>query len=161
MRAFLIAVLTLSLGACQLVYKLPTRQGNVIEQKQLDQLQLGMTRDQVKFLVGTPVASSPFRPDRWDYVGYYRSPRGEVSERTVSLFFDGNKLSKMEGIQLASGQSLTQAPDAKTVLEQKKKEALEDSRAGNTRQTGVVIEPPQPAAPETPQTQEPDQIPNP
>jgi outer membrane protein assembly factor BamE len=59
MRPILLSILVLSLSACSIVYKLPTRQGNVIEQKQLDQLQLGMSKDQVKFLLGTPIASDP------------------------------------------------------------------------------------------------------
>src|SRR5690349_678602 len=53
MRKLLALCLALTLPACGLVYKLPTRQGNVIEQKQIDQLKVGMSRDQVKFLMGT------------------------------------------------------------------------------------------------------------
>ena len=84
MRSILISLLVLGLSGCSIIYKLPTRQGNVIEQKQLDQLQVGMTREQVKFLMGTPIASDPFRGERWDYFGYYKSPRGQVSTRTVT-----------------------------------------------------------------------------
>lgn len=142
MRVFTLLLAVLALSACQLIYKLPTRQGNVIEQKQLDQLALGMTRDQVKFLLGTPVASSPFRDDRWDYIGYYKSPRGQVSSRTVTLYFDGNKLTRMEGIKAAEGQG-ADTPDPKTAAEQKKKEATEDSRAESekNRDTGVIVTP--------------------
>jgi outer membrane protein assembly factor BamE len=55
--------------------------------------------------MGTPVAASPFRDDRWDYTGYYKSPRGKVYSRTVTLFFDGNALARMEGVKLAEGQA--------------------------------------------------------
>src|SRR3546814_6943005 len=54
------------------------------------QLKLGMTHEQVHYLIGTPIAASAFRPNRWDYVGYYKSPRGEVTERIVSLYFADN-----------------------------------------------------------------------
>lgn len=109
----------------EIVYKLPTRQGNVIEQKSVDQLQIGMTRDQVKYLMGTPIAANPFREDRWDYFGYYKSPRGEISHRNVTLFFDGSKLARMEGVKLASlDQSNAKAlddPDFGAIESSKKK----------------------------------------
>ena len=102
MRALVLSLLLLGLAGCSIVYKLPTRQGNVIDQKQFDLLKVGQTREQVKFLLGTPIASSPFRTDRWDYYGYYKDPRGKVSTRTISLYFAGDKLDRMEGVQLAS-----------------------------------------------------------
>lgn len=102
MRLILLPVLAFGLAGCSIVYKLPTRQGNVIEQRQFDLLKVGQTREQVKFLLGTPIASSPFRNDRWDYFGYYKDPRGKESSRTISLFFDGEKLSRMEGVQIAN-----------------------------------------------------------
>ena len=102
MRLILLPVLAFGLAGCSIVYKLPTRQGNVIEQKQFDLLKVGQTREQVKFLLGTPIASSPFRSDRWDYFGYYKDPRGKVSSRTISLFFESEKLSRMEGVEIAA-----------------------------------------------------------
>jgi outer membrane protein assembly factor BamE len=109
-------------------------------------LQLGMTRDQVKFLMGTAVAASPFTDDRWDYIGYYKSPRGEVSTRSVTLYFAANKLNRMDGIQVASASTDKgmQAPDAKTVIQQQKKEKTEDSRAESEKgkDSGVVLTPP-------------------
>lgn len=79
-NAFLInsalaTILLVSLTGCQLVYKLPTRQGNFIEQDKLDQLEVGMTPEQVRFLLGTPIAADPYDSNRWDYLGYYRAPR--------------------------------------------------------------------------------------
>ncbi|HWU68157.1 MAG TPA: outer membrane protein assembly factor BamE [Stenotrophobium sp.] len=159
MRAFLILALVIGLGGCQLIYKLPTRQGNVLDQKQLDQLKLGMTRDQVKFLIGTPVAASPFTTDRWDYIGYYRSPRGQVSDRLVTLYFQDDKLSRMVGVDAATNNKGAGTVDTKTAEAEKKKDALEAERhANDSSNTGVVMRPP---APEGPSTQEPDQIPNP
>jgi len=105
MRALIALLVIAGLAGCSIVYRLPTRQGNVLEQKDLDQLQVGMTREQVKFLMGTPVAASPFRTDRWDYTGYYKSPRGKIYSRTVTLFFDGDKLARMDGVKLAEGQT--------------------------------------------------------
>lgn len=137
MRTLLIFAITLCLAGCAswfdpLAYKLPTRQGNVLEQKQLDQLKIGMTPDQVKFLLGTPLAASPFRDDRWDYVGYYKSPRGQVSSRTVSLFFDKGQLSRMDGTKLAAAdrdqQQALETPDVQNVIQTDKKDRLEAER---------------------------------
>jgi len=109
-RSILVSLLALSLSGCFLVYKLPTRQGNVIDQRQFDLLKVGQTREQVKFLLGTPIATSPFRNDRWDYYGYYKDPRGKVSTRTISLFFSGDKLDTMEGVQIASAGNKSATP---------------------------------------------------
>ncbi|WP_028006727.1 outer membrane protein assembly factor BamE [Solimonas flava] len=142
MRFLLLAVAALALSACSIIYKLPTRQGNVIEQKQLDQLKIGMTHDQVHYLMGTPVAASAFRPNRWDYVGYYKSPRGEVTERVVSLYFDGDVLARMEGIEASGSSKAIDNPDVQTILKEEKKDARDASRAASDRPSGVVITPP-------------------
>lgn len=140
MRAVLFAVLAFGLAGCQLVYKLPTRQGNVIEQKQLDKLAVGMTREQVKFLLGTPIATSAFRDDRWDYTGYYKNPRGKVYNRTVSLYFDGDALARMEGLQQEASANGTVLPDLEALEQQEKKDKTEAERA--KEDTGIVITPP-------------------
>ncbi|MDR3417024.1 MAG: outer membrane protein assembly factor BamE [Nevskia sp.] len=139
-RLSLVAMLGLGIAGCSIIYKLPTRQGNVIEQKQLDQLQLGMSKDQVKFLLGTPIASDPFRDERWDYFGYYKSPRGKVSSRTVSLYFSDSKLARMEGVQLASNEAKNvDTPDLDAIAAQVKKDQVEKTRTRRDKDTGVAI----------------------
>lgn len=139
--AVMLAVLVSGLSACQIVYKLPTRQGNVVDQKDLDKLQTGMTRDQIRFLLGTPIAKSPFRDDRWDYVGYYRSPRGELYTRAVSLFFTEDKLVRMVGVQEESGDQGVSNPDLDTLARERKKALNEDERDQSNQETGVVLTP--------------------
>lgn len=141
MRLLLVLACASLLAACQIVYKLPTRQGNVIEQKQLDQLQAGLTREQVTYLMGTPLAASPFREDRWDYVGYYKSPRGKVSKRVVTLYFEDDKLARMEGVEEVKGSAGIENPDLKTVIREEKHDAAETEREASERDTGVVITP--------------------
>lgn len=136
MRLLMILAASAALSACSLVYKLPTRQGNVIEQKQLDKLEIGMTREQVKFLMGTPLAASPFRDDRWDYVGYYKSPRGKETSRTVSLWFESGLLAKMEGVAANKKNDALEEPDVETILEQDKKDQQQDEAP----ETGIVID---------------------
>jgi outer membrane protein assembly factor BamE len=147
MRVLFVLLCAALLGGCQVIYKLPTRQGNVIEQKQLDQLKIGMTQEQVTYLLGTPLAASPFRADRWDYVGYYKSPRGQVSKRTVTVYFGADqKVSKLEGVEKAAAEPEIENPDLATVIEEEKKAAKEESREQSEagRESGVVItQPPQ------------------
>ena len=59
------------LGGC--VYRLDVQQGNLLDQTDIEAIQPGMTRSQVRYLLGTPVAVDPFRTDRWDYM-YYLKP---------------------------------------------------------------------------------------
>ena len=143
MRVLLIAALGLSLSACNLVFKLPTRQGNVIEQKQLDQLKIGMTPQQVTYLMGTPIAASPFRTDRWDYTGYYKSPRGKLSTRTITLHFENDVLVRMEGIAAGADDKSTPSTskDASAIYKQQKKDRNETERAEQPADPGVILSP--------------------
>ncbi len=60
----------------------------------------GMTRDQVRFLLGTPLVSDVFHGDRWDYVFRLQRGNGEVLTSHVTVFFNGNQLSKVDGANL-------------------------------------------------------------
>lgn len=136
----LASLLALALAGCEIVYKLPTRQGNVIEQKQLDKLELGMTREQVQFLLGTPLAASPFTDQRWDYVGYYKPPRGKEFSRAVSLYFEGDKLARMEGAEPAAD-APPEKPDLDALEKQEKKDQLEAERAEEQTDSGITVTP--------------------
>jgi outer membrane protein assembly factor BamE len=127
MRLIVALCVALALPACGIVYKLPTRQGNVIEQKQLEQLKIGQTREQVRFLMGTPLAASPFRSDRWDYAAYYKTPRGQLFTRTVSLWFEGDKLARLEGIEPPAMGDKT-SPDVGSAIKEEKKLNEEKAR---------------------------------
>ncbi len=140
MRAVLIAFLALSLCACGLIFKLPTRQGNVLDQKDIDKVELGMNRQQVQFILGTPIAASSMRPERWDYLAYYKNPRGKAFSRTLTLYFDGDKLARMEGQKLAASEP--GMPDLdQGESEEQKKAKTEEERAKEKTDTGVIITP--------------------
>ena len=90
MRKLLLLALilsTLALGSgC--VYRANISQGNLIEQEDLDQVEVGMTRNQVRFLLGTPLIDDPFHADRWDYLYYIRIGRDDaVFKRWVTIVF--------------------------------------------------------------------------
>ena len=78
------------------VYRANISQGNLIEQEDLDQLEIGMTKNQVRFLLGTPMTDDPFHRNRWDYVYYLKVRRQDaVQKRWVSVFFDEEVVSEI------------------------------------------------------------------
>ena len=98
----LLIALTASLlaaGGCNLIYKQNIQQGNALEQEDLDQLRLGMSQNQVAFLLGTPSVQDPFHHDRWDYVSSFSRRGGEPAMRTVTLFFENGALVEMIGVE--------------------------------------------------------------
>ena len=93
----LAGVLAFTTG-CNLVYKLPVNQGNVIEQEQVDQVEVGMTPEQVEFLMGSALVKSELRETvRWDYVSYYLSPRDKELRRNITIVFENGVVSEIIG----------------------------------------------------------------
>ena len=98
----LIAVLTLNTG-CKLIYKQNVQQGNAHEQEDLDQIQLGMSKKQVAYLLGTPAVQDPFHQDRWDYISMLSRRGGEPVRRLVTLTFENDALIATDGIGDSTG----------------------------------------------------------
>ncbi len=96
-RILLIALIFSSLAfANGCVYRSNISQGNLIEQEDLDQLEVGMTRNQVRFLLGTPMIDDPFHASRWDYVYFIKVGRKDATfKRWISVTFDGNTVSEI------------------------------------------------------------------
>ena len=79
------------------VHRIDIQQGNVIEQEQVDQLKPGMTKRQVRFLLGTPLVADAFHDQRWDYLYSLKPGRGEMERRRLTLHFEADTLSRLEG----------------------------------------------------------------
>lgn len=98
MRSFLIgALFLLVLGAASgCVYRAPLSQGNLLKQEDLDQVSVGMTRNQVRFLLGTPMVDDPFHAARWDYIYYLTIGREKATyKRWVSIYFVNDVVSEI------------------------------------------------------------------
>ncbi len=79
------------------VYRANISQGNIVEEEDLDQVEVGMTRNQVRFLLGTPMVDDPFRRNRWDYVYYIKIGRNDATaKRWVTILFDGDTVSEIQ-----------------------------------------------------------------
>jgi outer membrane protein assembly factor BamE len=94
MRSLLIpACLALLLGGCLSVYKVEVQQGNVLSQDMIDKLKPGMSRSQVRFVLGTPLVTDSFHPNRWDYYYYLRRSKDKTGEtRRLTLIFSNDTL---------------------------------------------------------------------
>jgi outer membrane protein assembly factor BamE len=81
-----------------LVYKVDIQQGTVITQEMAAQLRPGMTREQVRFVLGTPAIIDPFHATRWEYPYYFKPGRGPTVERRFTVFFDKDEhLDRFQG----------------------------------------------------------------
>lgn len=79
------------------VYKLSIDQGNIITQEMVNKLQPGMSRNQVQFVMGSPLIADPFHEDRWDYIYTLLDAKGRRTEQHLTVFFTDDKLSSLSG----------------------------------------------------------------
>ena len=91
-RLTLIVILLSLVSGCSYlkfpgVYRITIQQGNVITQEMIDQLEPGMTKRQVRFVLGTPLIDDPFANDRWDYYYSYTNPRAKTFNHSVTVVF--------------------------------------------------------------------------
>ncbi|PRY96129.1 Beta-barrel assembly machine subunit BamE [Jezberella montanilacus] len=94
--------LTMTLAGCTSTkfgfpYKVGVQQGNWITKDQVAMIKPGMTREQVKFALGSPALTDVFHANRWDYPYFYRSGNGNIEERKFTVFFVDGKLDKWVG----------------------------------------------------------------
>ena len=95
------------------VYRIDIDQGNIITQDMVNKLKPGMTRDQVKFVMGSPLVIDPFHTDRWDYVYTLRKGKSKVTtEKRLTVFFKDDKLASMRGDFLPQATQPQPAGDA-------------------------------------------------
>lgn len=100
LRNFLLtAAVLLSLSGCSAfsVYKIDIAQGNIITQDMVNKIEIGMTKPQVRYIMGTPLISHTFDHNRWDYHWRYQSPKGKITERSVTFFFKEGQLNEIKG----------------------------------------------------------------
>src|SRR5258706_10928222 len=78
-------------------YRMVIQQGNFISQEMVAQLKPGMTKEQVRFVLGTPLVTDIFHADRWDYVFFRELPNGKREQRNLSVVFEKDKLARVIG----------------------------------------------------------------
>ena len=84
-------------------YRIEIQQGNFISQEMVAQLKPGMSKEQVRLALGTPLLNDIFHADRWDYVFWREKPGAKREQRKLTVFFEDGKLTRLDGDVVAAG----------------------------------------------------------
>src|SRR2546428_10742313 len=105
-----ILILTAALAVCGVPripgvtpYKMEVQQGNFVSQDMVAQLKAGMSKDQVRSTLGTPLLIYIFHGERWDYVYSRELPSGPRAQRKLGVFFEDGKLGRVDGDVVPAG----------------------------------------------------------
>lgn len=107
--SILITVLLISaLSGCSSgllsVHRIDIQQGNALAQESVRKLEVGMDQEQVRYLLGNPLVTDMFRPERWDYVYYFKPGNGDPDEHRVTVFFNNGQVVRIENDGTTTGQ---------------------------------------------------------
>jgi outer membrane protein assembly factor BamE len=91
-------------------YRIDVQQGNYISQDMVAQLKPGMSKEQVRLALGTPLLTDIFHADRWDYIYWRERPGAKREQRKLTVFFEDGKLTRLDGDVVAAGATLKTAP---------------------------------------------------
>lgn len=102
MRILLLTLILAGLSACSFVrfpgvYRIDVEQGNIVNQELADQLKPGMSRRQVRFILGTPLLEDTFNQNRWDYPYVKRNGLDILSQAHLTVVFDEDSLAEVRG----------------------------------------------------------------
>ncbi|HUW51113.1 MAG TPA: outer membrane protein assembly factor BamE [Sulfuricella sp.] len=124
LRSFVVIPVLLFVVACSVTdrvtekispYRIDIQQGNVVTQEMVAKLKPGMTKSQVRFIMGTPLITDAFHADRWDYVYRFQKAGKLTEERKMALFFEQDKLHRVQGdVVAATPESAAEAEAAKS-----------------------------------------------
>jgi outer membrane protein assembly factor BamE len=78
-------------------YRMEIQQGNFVSQEMVSQLKPGMTKEQVRFILGTPMVTDIFHSDRWDYVYWRETSKGTREQRKLTVLFEKGELARLDG----------------------------------------------------------------
>ena len=114
--AFTLVVAAVASGGCDMprlpgIYRIDVQQGNVVTRSMVDQLEIGMEKRKVRFIMGTPLLVDSFNPDRWDYLYVLRPGSGPTVTQRVSVYFVDDRLDRIEdrlGDRLVQDEERTQ-----------------------------------------------------
>jgi len=93
------------------VYRIDIEQGNIVTPEMIEQLKPGMTRRQVRFVMGTPLIEDTFNDNRWDYRYLNRNGSETLAESRLTVIFDGDRLVEVEGADAPDWESQKNADE--------------------------------------------------
>jgi outer membrane protein assembly factor BamE len=95
---FTVFILT-SVGCVEMLpeaHKIDIHQGNLIDPERIEQLEIGMSKEQVKYLLGTPVSNNLFHADRWDYLHYISKAGSYAKPKRITIFFVNDTVASID-----------------------------------------------------------------
>jgi outer membrane protein assembly factor BamE len=98
------------------VYKMTVQQGNIITERMVNQVELGMNREQVRYLLGTPLLTDMFHTDRWDYVYTIKRGHKPMEIKRLTLWFEADQLVSVEGFAGPDPDAALAAQDEETLI---------------------------------------------
>lgn len=98
------------------VYKMTVQQGNIITEPMVNQVQLGMNREQVRYLLGTPLLTDMFHTNRWDYIYTIRRGHQPMESKRLTLWFEEDQLVSIEGFAQPDPAAALAALEEETVV---------------------------------------------
>jgi len=127
-----------SIGSLVTPYKIDIQQGNVVTREQAQALQPGMSRLQVRDILGSPLLTSVFHADRWDYVFTFKRQGQPPQQRKLAVFFKGDVMERFEGDELPTEAEFVASLDvrrksAKTPVLQATEEQLKAFQERNAK----------------------------
>lgn len=145
-RVAVLAAVLGSVATAGCVYRPTIQQGNLLQLDEIEQVKVGMTRSQVRYILGTPMVSDPFQPDRWDYVYTLQVGHEKRMDRAhFVVLFEGDKVSKVEKRAAPEESAI-----ALRVKEERAKKAAAESKAAPAATAPGGEAPAAPAAPAAP-----------
>ena len=150
---------TLALGGCESLqrtdslfglitpYRIDVVQGNAITREQAAQIKPGLSRLQVKDILGTPLITDPFHAQRWDYLFSLRRPNTDVQRRSVVVFFEGDVVKSIEAGELPSEREFVASISRFKDIREQKLELSADERKALPLPPKPVVVPAEPVGP--------------
>ena len=119
---FAIGCASLGLAACSVeripgIYRIDIQQGNVVTQDMLVKLKPGMSKEQVGFVLGSPLLVDTFQSDRWHYIYSFKAGNGNRTQRTIVAWFEDDQLTHISGDVKINAQIETEERDRTVSLE--------------------------------------------
>ncbi len=97
MTILLVILTSITLAGCVRSYRVEIQQGNVISAEQIEKLTPGTSRNEVRFILGTPLIADPFHAERWDYFYSLDPAKGEqVTKYRLSIWFENDLVTRTE-----------------------------------------------------------------
>ena len=132
MQKLALVFLLLTIMACSefpLVYKIDIEQGNIIEQEAVDQLIPGLTKSQVRFILGTPINIDTFNQQRWDYIYSMSRGGGGHRQERLSLYFVDDRLEYFQGDFIPTGVIDDEQATEEGIIKEQEKPAEAEAEA--------------------------------